>query len=236
MPTSFSRRTILAGFGAAGASAVSLSKPAVNHAFAALDDRPFYFLTESEAQWLASICDVFIPEDDYPSASQAGVVDFIDMQLSSGWGSGEGLYLEPPFFEGTPEQGYQLSMTPAQLIRAGIEGLRGEGLELVDLGAQGRENAVNALSERENPIGDVPANTFFTMLLSLTNQGYFADPIYLGNKNYAGWEMVGFPGAHAYYLSMVDEHNRPYRKPPMGIAHDRSGRSTLPTPTQREEG
>ncbi len=37
-----------------------------------------------------------------------------------GYGKGDRLYLEGPFEEGTPEQGYQLPMTPSELIRAGI--------------------------------------------------------------------------------------------------------------------
>ena len=67
--------------------------------------------------------------------------------------------------------------------------------------------------------GRVGAKTFFTELHALTNQGYFADPIYGGNKGYAGWHMVGFPGAFGYFTDTVDAHNRPYRQPPMGIGH-----------------
>jgi hypothetical protein len=50
-----------------------------------------FFLTDAEAVFLAAACDRLIPADDYPSASEAGVVDFIDLQLATGWGEGEGL-------------------------------------------------------------------------------------------------------------------------------------------------
>ena len=73
MPT-YSRRSVLFGFGAAVGLA-SLPR----HAFAALDGTPFTFLTDSEARSLALLCDTLIPQDDFPSASQAGVVDFIDL-------------------------------------------------------------------------------------------------------------------------------------------------------------
>ena len=226
MSPRFSRRTVLTM--AVGGLAAAAAPP-VRHAFAQLDDRPWFFLTDDEARWLAAVADVFIPEDEYPSASQAGVVDYIDFQMATDYGRGAGLYLQGPFLEGVPEQGYQLPFTPSELIRLGIEGARAEA-DLAGMDAAQQEGWVTDLSGRSDSLGDVPAGTFFTELLSLTNEGYFADPIYLGNRNYAGWEMVGFPGAHAYYLELVDEHNRPYLRQPMGIAHDRSGRSTLPRP------
>ena len=42
----------------------------------------FSFLTPDEAVTLAALCDQIIPADDYPSASQAGVVRYIDLQLT----------------------------------------------------------------------------------------------------------------------------------------------------------
>lgn len=216
MPATFSRRAILRQIALGGA--VAAAAPA-RHAFAALDDRPWFFLTDDEARWLAAIVDVFIPEDDYPSATQAGVVDYIDSQLASHYGRGARLYLQGPFPEGTPEQGYQSPHPPAELIRRGIAAAMAEG-DVTAQDAAGRERYVQAMSETEGTLGDVHVGTFFTELLKLTNEGYFADPIYRGNKAYSGWEMVGFPGAHAYYLSFVDKHNRPYDQPPMGIAHD----------------
>lgn len=225
MPRQFSRRAVLGQITTASMAAAA-GWPA-KHAFAALDTEPWYFLTDAEARWLAAVVDVFIPEDEYPSASQAGVVDFIDLQLATDYGKGAGLYLEGPFPQGAPEQGWQVPFTPAELIRKGIAGLAEEG-DVTGMDTAGRAAYVQALFEREGMIGQVHAGTFFTELLTLTNEGYFADPIYRGNARYAGWEMVGFPGAHAYYLESVDAHNRPYRKPPKGIAHDPNGPATLP--------
>ena len=72
MPT-YSRRSVLFGFGAAVGLA-SLPR----HAFAALDGTPFTFLSDTEARSLALLCDTLIPQDDFPSASPAGVVDFTE--------------------------------------------------------------------------------------------------------------------------------------------------------------
>ena len=231
MSETFSRRAVLQTAGASGlAAAVGL--PAVpRHAFAQADARPWAILTDTEARWLAAACDVLIPQDEYPSASQAGVVDYIDLQMSTGYGQGEGLYLEAPFFEGLATQGWQIDKTPAELLLQGIADLNAEGTPIDDLDETGRADFVERLSTREQPIGGgTPATDFFTLLHSLTNEGYFADPIYLGNYDYAGWRMVGFPGAHAYYLQRVDDRSIATPPPPMGIAHQPRGRSTPPRP------
>ena len=231
MPDSFSRRTILQAAGASGVAAAIGLAAAPRHAFAQADARPWAILTNTQARWLAAACDVFIPEDDYPSASQAGVVDYIDLQMATDYGKGAGLYLQGPFPSGTPQQGWQLEKTPAELLLGGIDAHIAEGPALFDLDTAGRAEAVQALSEREQPIGGgTPATDFFTLLRSLANEGYFADPIYLGNHGYAGWRMVGFPGAHAYYLDRVDDAAISTPPPPMGIAHQPQGRSTLPRP------
>lgn len=227
----FSRRAILQSAGASGVAAAIGLTSAPRHAFAQADARPWAILTNTQARWLAAACDVFIPEDDYPSASQAGVVDFIDLQMATDYGQGAGLYLQGPFPAGTPEQGWQLDMTPAELLLGGIDAHIAEGPALFDLDETGRADAIRALSERTQPIGGgTPATDFFTLLHSLTNEGYFADPIYLGNYDYAGWRMVGFPGAHAYYTERVDDASISTPPPPMGIAHQPNGRSTPPRP------
>lgn len=224
----YSRRAVLGQIGLGGAAAALYPLGGVKHAFAQVDDRPWYFLTDAEARWLAAACDVLIPEDDYPSASQAGVVDYIDFQLAVDYGTGNGFYLKAPYAQGVTEQGYQFGFPPSDLFRRSIEALIARGWPFADMEESRRLSAMRELSESDGMLTeDIPAKAFFDELLSLANQGYFADPIYLGNRDYAGWRMVGFPGAHAYYLHSVDDHNQPYPAPPKGIAHN-AGRSTPP--------
>ncbi|MBV0911193.1 gluconate 2-dehydrogenase subunit 3 family protein [Anianabacter salinae] len=231
MGTLFSRRAVLAGL----TSGAALSTLPINHAFAALDDKPFYFLTPDEARFLAALCDTLIPEDDFPSASQAGVVDFIDLQLAGPYGKGQFIYMQPPFPSGTPEQGYQVSLIPATFIRQGIAALMEAETGFVDADTEARSSVLTRLSEDDFDLGDLPAKPLFDELWTLTNQGYFADPIYGGNEGYAGWEMVGFPGAHAYYLSFVDKHNVPYPQPPTGINHEPGGDGRIPSGLKPQE-
>jgi hypothetical protein len=44
------------------------------------------FLTDPERRFVVAAVDRLIPADEFPSASQAGVVDFIDCQLAGGFG------------------------------------------------------------------------------------------------------------------------------------------------------
>jgi hypothetical protein len=54
--------------------------------------------------------------------------------------------------------------------------------------------------------------------------GFFADPVYGGNKDMASWKMIGFPGAHYNYREWVDRHNQPVTLAPVSIKADRQAR------------
>jgi len=223
------RKIILTGLAGAGLSLadkaflIPVSKAAARaQAVSEKQAKPnWFFLTEPEAAFLTLAVDILIPEDEFPSASQAGVVDYIDMQLATKWGAGDGLYLEPPFDSGVPEQGYQLGLTPAMLYREAIAALQSElpAGGLADLPAPEREDFMRRLSEGEVSSGAIPSNVFFEHLHQNTIEGYFADPMYHGNLEMAGWKMIGFPGAHAYYLTEVDRYNMQYDRAPAGVAH-----------------
>jgi gluconate 2-dehydrogenase gamma chain len=40
---------------------------------------------------------------------------------------------------------------------------------------------------------------FFPLLLEHTREGMFGDPMYGGNRNYAGWDLVQYPGIKLYW-------------------------------------
>jgi gluconate 2-dehydrogenase gamma chain len=49
------------------------------------------------------------------------------------------------------------------------------------------------------------------MLYDNVMEGMFADPIYGGNKDKAGWKMIGFPGVMANNAEKVKEFNEGQR-------------------------
>ena len=60
---------------------------------------------------------------------------------------------------------------------------------------------------------------FFEALLTITMEGFFADPIYGGNRNKVAWKMVGYPGLPAVYSTLIDEYrNKRYVVEPQSIA------------------
>ena len=61
------------------------------------------------------------------------------------------------------------------------------------------------------------SRAFFEMVLQNTMEGFFADPLYGGNKGMAGWKLVGFPGARYDYRDHIEKHNQPYPREPVSI-------------------
>ncbi len=48
-------------------------------------------------------------------------------------------------------------------------------------------------------------------------EGFFADPVYSGNRDMVGWKMIGHPGAKYDYLDWIERHNETYPHPPVSI-------------------
>jgi gluconate 2-dehydrogenase gamma chain len=41
--------------------------------------------------------------------------------------------------------------------------------------------------------------------------------MYGGNRNFAGWKLVGFPGPRYNYVSEIEQYGKPYTLPTVGI-------------------
>lgn len=186
---------------------------------------PMLVLDDGETAFLSAAVDLLIPASPgSPSASEACVVTFIDRQLASAWGGGAGTYRSGPFRRGTPEQGYQLPLTPRAWMAAGIAATNawcaaklGDAFDR--LPAEKRLAALQQLEGGHAELDGVDGRAFFEDLLQLTMQGYFADPIYGGNAGLAGWRLLGFPGLPAFYGKAVLSHaGQRYVTEPKSIA------------------
>ena len=58
---------------------------------------------------------------------------------------------------------------------------------------------------------------FFELVLQNTMEGFFADPLYGGNRGMVSWKMLGFPGARYDYRDHIGKHNVPYPRGPVSI-------------------
>jgi gluconate 2-dehydrogenase gamma chain len=185
---------------------------------------PWAFFTADEAATIEAIVDRLIPPDDRgPGGKDAGCAVFIDRQLAGPYGRSDGRYVRPPFMSGSSTQGYQDPASPAGRYRIGLTTLAkyiGEsksGKTFRDLSADEQDKLLSGLEDGSIQLKDVDAKAFFAMMLQDTQQGFFADPIYGGNRDMAGWKLVGFPGARYDYRDWVERHNEPYPLPPVSI-------------------
>jgi gluconate 2-dehydrogenase gamma chain len=174
------------------------------------------FLTEAEAAFLTAASDRLIPHDPTgPSASEAGVPEFIDRQLAGPYGQGNHFFLGGPWKEGTSSQGYQSRFAPAQFYRHAIPeierfvGNANPGKAFKDLSPDQQDALLKQMEAGTLKLdGNVDAKAFFTMFLQNVKEGYFSDPLYGGNKGASAWKMIGFPGAHYDYTPWVKAYNQ----------------------------
>ena len=150
-----------------------------------------------------------VPADELsPKGTDIGINIYIDRALAGAWGKGERLYMQGPWKPGLPSQGYQVPLTPAQLYRAGIEATNAHcrktyGKTFDGLTEQQREEMLLALSTGKVTFDNgLLAPLFWTTLYQTVMQGMFSDPIYGGNRNKAGWRLIGFPGVIAVHREM----------------------------------
>ena len=112
-----------------------------------------------------------------PGARDCGVLNYIDLALAGAYSDLQDFY------------------------RRGLSSLEGycrntykESFVRLD---PARQDAVITALEQGKATGFTwpTAQAFFNTVRTHTMEGMFADPIYGGNKDFAGWRLIGFPGA-----------------------------------------
>ncbi len=154
--TAFSRRTFLEMSAIAGAALAT--------GCATRQRNNWEFFTEDEAATLTAICDQIIPADDFPSASQAGVLNYIDKQITRHYRRHQRAYrkgLERADQVSQQQYGKILAVaTPAEQF-----------------------HVVASLENSDKP--------FFELVRSHTFEGYYGSPRHGGNRNAVSWHMLG---------------------------------------------
>lgn len=185
---------------------------------------PWRFFTPEEGAAVEALADRLIPPDQqWPGGKDAGCAVFIDRQLAGPYGESRGLYMRPPFQEGDKQQGPQSPLTPAMRYRQSLAALdkycraRFAGKGFANIPADQQDSVISGLEKGSVQLPGASGRGFFDLLWKNTQEGYFSDPIYGGNKGMAGWKMIGFPGARYDYRDWVEQHNQTYPLPPVGI-------------------
>jgi gluconate 2-dehydrogenase gamma chain len=182
------------------------------------------YFTADEVRAVEAIVDRLIPPDDAtPGGKDAGCAVFIDRQLAGAYGDARMLYMRPPFADGTPSQGLQSPIVPRERYREALAALDKyckatfPGKGFAALASAQQDQVLAGLEKGEIKLEGADAKAFFGQVLGNTIEGFFADPIYGGNRDMAAWKMIGFPGARYDYRDHVAKHNQPYPLPPVSI-------------------
>jgi gluconate 2-dehydrogenase gamma chain len=229
------RRQLLATSAAAVAYGVLSGRAATLHTLPFIQDQAYppetplignwHYFSAAEGAAVEALVDRLIPADsETPGGKDMGCAVYIDRQLAGPYGRSEGQYRDGPFQQGTKQQGPQSAMTPARQYREGLAALdrycrqQFGGKSFVQLMDYQKDQLLHGLENETVKLEGGGGQEFFKQLIKDTQQGFFADPIYGGNKDMAAWRMIGFPGARYDYRDWVDRHNERFPLPPVGIA------------------
>ena len=161
-----------AGEGQGGGSSPSETAP--------LSARPLTNLTARETEILSAMVDRLIPSDEMgPGALDAGVIRYIDRALSEAESDAADAY----------RSGLAALDTYSRYTRGG---------PFIDLSTIDQDSVlidVQIGAATGAGVGFVGGSgSFFNMVKSHTWQGLFGDPQYGGNVNFAGWDLLDYPG------------------------------------------
>jgi len=190
-----SRRDLLKRAGAASAAAAvptALSDAAQAPA-APLRAEPLETLTQPEAETLEAVVARLIPTDaNGPGAREARAAHYIDRALGRTLAASREAY------------------------RSGLANLdayarQAKGSRFSQLSERDQDELLSALEGNAVPSFGAPgAAAFFNLVLNHTLQGTFGDPFYGGNRNFVGWDLVGYPGVR---LAVTPDEQRLDRRP-----------------------
>ena len=185
----------------------------------------YLFFTPAEATIVDAFVDRLIPTDELGAgAKDAGVTTFIDRQLTGPYGGHDWLYMQGPF-SATPlaSQGLQSPLTPRQQYRLGLAALEAHckesygGRGFTELNPDEKDKLIAAMEKSEVQFKGFSSRMLFSALYTNTIEGYFADPIYGGNRDMVGWKLVGFPGVRYDFRDVMEKPNQAYTLPPVSM-------------------
>jgi gluconate 2-dehydrogenase gamma chain len=184
------------------------------------------YFTAQEGTTIEAFVDRLIPADELsPGGKDCGCAVYIDRQLAGPYGRSESWYMSGPFQDGTRQQGPQSPVTPAQQYRKAVAALDAAcrakfgNHNFVELSDSQKDETIKGLEDGSLKLDGVDSQAFFKLVLTDTQTGFLADPIYGGNRDLVSWKMIGFPGAHYDYRDWIDRHNQRVTLPVVGMAN-----------------
>jgi gluconate 2-dehydrogenase gamma chain len=192
-----SRRTLIAtaAFVPLAALTVSAQAPAV---------APAKALDAGQRRILEAFVDRLIPKDELgPSAVEAGAAEYIDRCLAD-FLAGE----KASIIDG--------------LVAVDAFARVTHGGAFAELSPEKRDEVLTAM-EANTAQGFPNGRAFFNRVRRLTLEGMFGDPHYGGNTNFAGWDLIKYPGprpATSPEDQKMGVEIKPYRRSAWGADHN----------------
>jgi gluconate 2-dehydrogenase gamma chain len=156
------------------------------------------FFSYEHAATIAAFTERLMPgAPGKPGANQAGVLNYIDLALAGAYADLQDFY------------------------RRGLAQLdehcrKNYNDVFVRLDAARQDETISALEQgKANEFTWPTAQAFFETVRTHTMEGMFADPIYGGNKDFAGWRLVDFPGIQATFTPADLQSKQAFTRAPL---------------------
>jgi gluconate 2-dehydrogenase gamma chain len=142
------------------------------------------FFNDDDARTIAAFTERLMPgAPGKPGATDAGVLNYIDLALAGAYAGEQDFYRRG-------------------IIALDAHCVAAYGKPFRHISTAQQDEAIAALEHGQTTAFTWPtAQAFFNTVHKHTMEGMFADPIYGGNKDFAGWILVGFPGAQMQFTT-----------------------------------
>lgn len=188
------RRTVIASAGLIPIAAIQGAPQAAKSA------PPATALSPDQRRILEAFIDRLVPKDELgPGAVECGAAEYIDRSMADYLANEKTVFV----------QGLAAVDEYARSSQGGA---------FADLSAEKRDAVLTAIDTGQAP----NLRGFFNRARRLTLEGMFGDPSYGGNKDFAGWDLIRYPGAK---MAVGPEDQsmktppKPYRKALYGVDH-----------------
>lgn len=172
--------------------------PMPGNVMPAMDGGHGAFFNDEDGRTIKAFAERLMPgAPDKPGATDADVLNYIDLALSGAYKDQQEFYR------------HGLTQLHAHCMAAYSKPFRG-------LQAAQQDEVIAALEHGKAPEFAWPAaQAFFNVVRMHTMEGMFADPIYGGNKDFAGWRLVGFPGAQMQFTEQDMQSKEAFTREPI---------------------
>lgn len=168
------------------------------------------FFNDDDSRTVAAFAERLMPgAPGKPGATDANVLNYIDLALA-------GAYADQQDF-------YRRGLLQ---LDAHCRGAHGKPFR--SLAAAQQDEVIDALQHGKSTAFTWPtAQAFFNIVRRHTLEGMFSDPIYGGNKDFAGWMLVGFPGVQMMFTADDMMSKEAFtREPIVGLQSRMKGKKT----------